>query len=134
MKQIKKIKDMETTQDVLDRTTFIQEILNGESLKSLIGLESNYGSYEKLLTISFKIAVKKAHTVEEIEKCAVAVEKCRYGLFDPDEWAEQIRIKAYGIEWYLKRQFNSPMFQEFVNFTNETGIDNPFEGLQEKLS
>jgi len=128
------MREMETAEQVLSYTKCIQEVLNGETWKLSLNLDDDFESYEKLMTISFKIAVKKAHTVEEIEKCAVAVEECRYGQFDPDEWAEQIRIKAYGIEWYLKRQFNSPMFQEFVNFTNETGIDNPFEGLQEKLS
>lgn len=133
MNQIKKMKDMETTQEVLDRTTFIQEILNGESLKSLIGLESNYDSYEKLLTIAFKIAIKKAHTVEEIEKCAVAVEECSCGRFDPDEWAEEIRIKAYGIEWYLKRQFSSSMFQEFIDFTTKESIPNPLNELEQMV-
>lgn len=120
--QIKEMRAMETSQEVLDRISFIPAILYGESLKSLLGLENNYDSYEKLLTIAFKIAIKKAHTLEEIEKCAVTVEECRYGLFDPDEWAEEIRIKAYGIEWYLKRQFNSPAFEEFAKFTRENGI------------
>ena len=110
---------METAKQVLSCTKCIQEVLNGEKWKSFLKLDNDFESYEKLLTIAFKVAVKKAHTVDEIEKCAIAVEECDYGAFDRDEWAEQIRIKAYGIEWYLKRQFSSPAFEEFLSFTQK---------------
>ena len=128
--QVKKMRYMETTQQVLSYSGFIQEILKGESYKEVIGLDNDYNSYEKLLIIAYKIAIKKASTVEEVEMCAVSVEENYNGQLDPDEWAEQIRIKAYGLKWYLKRQFNSPSYQGFIDFTNEMGIDNPFEGLQ----
>ena len=115
--QVKEMRKMETCQEVLNRLGFIQAILKGELYKSIIGIDNEYKSYEKLETIAYKIAVKKANTIEEIEKCAVLVEENYTGQLDPDEWAEQIRIKAYGIEWYLKRQFNSPVFKEFESFT-----------------
>ncbi|PHQ58243.1 MAG: hypothetical protein COA30_00815 [Sulfurimonas sp.] len=132
--QVKEMRNMEKSQYVLNRIEFIQEILKGESWKDFLGLDNDYESYEKLLTIAFKIAVKKAKTVDEIEKCAVTVEECSYGKYDPDEFAEQIRIKAYGIEWYLKRQFSAPSYQGFVDFTNEMGIKNPFEELEQAIA
>lgn len=131
--QVKVMRKMEKSEHVLNRTGFLKEILQGESWKDFLGLDNDYESYEKLLTIAFKIAIKKAKTVEEIEKCAVSVEECSYGKYDPDEWAEQIRIRAYGIEWYLKRNFNSPAYQGFVNFANEMGIKNPLEELEKAI-
>jgi len=114
--QIKEMKKMKTSQAVLNRLEYIQAILKGEFYKDIIGLENDYAAFEKLETIAYKIAVKKSITIEEIENCAVSVEQNYYGKYDPDEWAEQIRIKAYGIEWYLNRNFNSSAYQEFVNF------------------
>ena len=130
---VKAMRNMDEAQHVLNYVEVIQEILNGESWKESLGLDNDYEAYEKLLTIAFKIAVAKAKTVEEIEKCAVSVEECSYGKYDPDEWAEQIRIRAYGIEWYLKRHFNSPAYQGFVDFTNEEGIENPLEKLEQAI-
>ena len=114
--QVKEMRKMETSQAVLNRLGFVQKIKEGESLKNFIGLDNDYKSYEKLETIAYKIAVKKANTVEEIEKCAVSVEENYCGNHDPDEWAEQIRIKAYGIEWYLDKNLISPALKEFVGF------------------
>jgi len=116
IEQVKVMRTMKTSQEVLNRVSFIRKIKEAESYKDIIGLDNNYESFEKLETIGYKIAVKKAITVEEIEKCAISVEENYCGPLDPDEWAEQIRIKAYGIEWYLKRQFNSPAYQGFINF------------------
>ncbi|MBU0721443.1 hypothetical protein KJ877_08875 [bacterium] len=130
---VKAMRNMDEAQHVLNYVEVIQEILNGESWKESLGLDNDYEAYEKLLTIAFKIAIKKAKTVEEIEKCAVSVEECSYGKYDPDEWAEQIRIRAYGIEWYLKRNFNSPAYQGFVNFANEMGIKNPLEEIEKAI-
>ena len=116
IEQVKIMNTMETSQEVLNHVEFIIKIKEAESYKSIIGLDNNYKSFEKLETIGYKIAVKKAITVEEIEKCATEVEEKYCGKYDPDEWAEQIRIKAYGIEWYIKRQFNSPVFEEVLDF------------------
>jgi len=113
---IKDMRKMQTSQEVLNRIGFISEIKKAESYKSVLGLKSEHCAFKKLEDIAWKIAIKKANTVEEIEKCATLIEKNYSGDYDPYEWAEQIRIKAYGIEWYLKRQRNSPAHQEFVNF------------------
>lgn len=123
--QIKKMRNMATSQAVLNRLEFIQKIKESESLKDFIGLSSDYKSYEKLETIAYKIAVRKANTVEEIEKCAVSVEENYSGIHDPDELAEQIRIKAYGMEWYLSKILNSQAFKEFESFATTL----PIQGL-----
>lgn len=88
--QVKEMRKMDKSQYVLNRIEFIQAILKGESYKSFIGLDNEYKSYEKLETIAYKIAVKKATTVEEIEKCAVSVEENYSGQLDPDEWTEEL--------------------------------------------
>lgn len=122
IKQIKKMKNMETSQEVLNRVSFITKIKEAEVYKEVIGLDNNYESFEKLETIGFKIAIKKAVTVEEIEKCATEVEEKHRGKYDPNEWADQIRIKAYGLAWYLKKQISSSCFQEFITFLQEEGV------------
>ncbi|MCX6077481.1 MAG: hypothetical protein NTW78_11450 [Campylobacterales bacterium] len=125
---IKKMRKMATSENVLNFTAVIKKIKDAEILKEIIGLDNNkFKSYEKLERIGYKLAVKKAKTPEELEKCAVTVEENYCGNDDPDEWAEQIRIKAYGIEWYLSKFFNSPQYEEFVMFTNAEEIKNPFE-------
>ena len=124
--QIKFMRRAETSKQVLDRTEFFQDIKKSEGYKSFLGLNNEFKAYERLEIIGCKIAIKKVKTVEDIELCARWVEESNIGLVDTDEWAEQIRIKVYGIEWYLKRQFNSPSYQEFIDFTNEMGIKNPF--------
>ena len=124
---VKVMRNMDKSQYVLNSIGFILEILKGESYKDALGLDNDYNSFEKLLIIAYKIAVKKAITIKEIEMCAVSVEENYNGPLDPDELAEQIRIKAYGLEWYLKRQFNSPAYQEFMDCTNDMEINNPFE-------
>ncbi len=126
---VKKIRKIEKCNVILNYANCIQGIKKGEALKYSIRLDNDYKLYSKLETIIYKIAIKKATTTEEIEECAVSVEENYTGELDPDDWAEQIRIKAYGIEWYLKRQFNTPSYQEFVSFTNEMEIENPFEEL-----
>jgi len=133
MNLIKKMSKTEKSYVVLNYIKCLQGIKEGEALKDSIGLNNDIESYEKLERIAYKIAIKKATTVEEIEMCAVSVEENYTGKLDPDEWAEQIRIKAYGIEWYLKRQFNSPAYQGFVDFANAEGIENPFAELQQVI-
>ena len=132
--QVKEIRKMETSQEVLKRIDLIKEIQKGEMIKSILDLENQYKSFEKLETIAYKIAVKKAHTVEEIEQCAKSIEETYTGLYDPDEWAEQVRIKAYGIKWYLERQIGFPQYMEFDEFTKEEGILNPIKEISEVVS
>lgn len=100
-KLIKKLKQLPTSQSVLNHTKIVREIKKSEGSKNLIGLENSIKSYEKLERLGYKLAIKKANTPEEIEKCATEIEENYCGDLDPDQWAEQIRVKAYGIEWYL---------------------------------
>ncbi|MDK2084377.1 hypothetical protein PT502_11285 [Aliarcobacter butzleri] len=44
---------------------------------------------------------------------------------DNDEWAKQVRIKAYGISWYLNKYINSQEYYNFVYF-----IENEFNYKQ----
>jgi len=117
--QIKKMRKMKTSQEVLNRLEFIQRIRKAEGLKTHIGLDNNYEAYLKLETITYKIAIKKANTIDEIEKCAVSVEEEYIGNLDPDAWADEIRIKAYGLSWFLNKTFSSPAYKEFENFIEQ---------------
>jgi len=131
---INKMKRMNTTQQVLKHIEGIQVIKEIELHKSLSGLNNDYIYFEKLETIAYKIAVKKATTIREVEMCAVAVEENYTGALKAYKFAEQIRIKAYGLEWYLMRQFNAPAYQGFIDIVDEMGINNLFKGLQGELS
>ena len=72
--------------------------------------------WQRLEIFANKIAIKKAKSPEEFEACATHIEKNDYGDFisDSDEWAEQVRIKAYGIDWYFNKYINSPEFENFL--------------------
>ena len=59
---------------------------------------------------------QKFLSYEDLEKCAVSIETYFCNDVDADEWAEDIRIKAYGMEWYLAKELNSPAFKEFEGF------------------
>ena len=129
IKLVKKLKQLPTSQSVLNHTKIIREIKKAEGFKDLMGLKNNIKSYEKLERIGYKLAVKKANTPEEIEKCVTEVEENYCGDLDSDQWAEQIRIKAYGIEWYLSKYIRSPQYDEFVRFIDKKGIENLSECL-----
>lgn len=76
-------------------------------------------------------AINKATTPEDLELCAISVETIYCGDdIDVDEWAEQIRIKAYGLDWYLSQYFSSTEYKELVIFTKNTKMVNPFENLK----
>jgi len=98
MKQIEEMRKMKTTQQVLNIVEFCQEIKKAEGYKNAIGLNGDCRTYEILETIGLRIAVRKANSREELEACAIAIEENYFGAFDPQEWAEQVRIKAYGME------------------------------------
>lgn len=133
IEQVKVMRKMENSKYVLNRIGFIQNIKKSESFKEFIGLDNDYDSFERLEVIAYKIAIKKANTVEEIEECAKSIEENYIGMLCPLEWAEEVRIKAYGIEWYLKKQFRKPSYKTFVDFTDEMGIKNPYEELEREL-
>ena len=59
-KQIKIMKSMKTSEDVLCYVEYIKEIANGESYKDFLGLDNNYEHFKKLVEIGCKIAKKKA--------------------------------------------------------------------------
>jgi len=130
-KEIKKLREMTTTQEVLNYVELIQADKNAEIYKEVMGLVSDWKTYENLERIGYRIAVRKACSPQELEECAVAIEE-NYCGHDVDEWAEQIRIKANGMEWYLSEYFSSPAYEEFVSFANVMGIPNPFASLNEK--
>jgi len=73
-------------------------------------------SQEVLNRIRFIQKNIKETNAYKVEICTVSVEENYDGALDPYEWAEQIRIKAYGLKCYSKRQFNSPTYQGFINF------------------
>ena len=130
---IKEMKNLKTSEEVLAFAKAIKAIKDVESIKGMQGLSNCYLSFEKLERIAYKIAVQKANTPEELELCAVTVELNDCGIEDPDEWAEQIRIQSYGLECYLEREFKTPSYQSFVDFTSEVGIDNPLEELEQVI-
>ena len=121
MNLIKSMRNKKTSHDVLKLTKVIADIKKSESLKSALSLDNDYDAYDKLERIGYKIAIKQATTPEEFEECAVAVavEENYYGDLDPQNWAEQIRIRAYGIEWYMKKQLNTPAYVEFKAFLDD---------------
>lgn len=131
--QIKKMRKMESSQKVLDQIAIIHNTLKEEMHKDIFGLNNDYRSVLRVETIAYKIAIKKAVTTEELEKIATSLEEDFKGdpyLYDEYlEWSEIVRIKAYGYDWFLKKEFNSPAYQEFENFLNMEGIDNPFDAL-----
>lgn len=103
---IKNIRKAKTSEQVLNYIEFIQTIGKAEGYKEALGLKNDIDLFQRLETIAFRIAVKKASTVEEIEQCAQCVEETYCGPLDPQQFAEEIRIHAYGIEWYMKQHIN----------------------------
>lgn len=101
LRQVKKMKELKSTQGVLLYVKIIVPIKQAEDYKKRIGMDSNYEVYEQLQRIGYKIAIQKAKTPDELELCASTVELNDCGIDDIDEWAENIRIKAYGPEWYI---------------------------------
>jgi hypothetical protein len=129
IEQIKYMRRVDSTENVLYRVEFIQDIKKSEGYKNFLGLKNEYQEYERLEVIGYKIAARKAMTAEDIELCAKWIEEKYIGNLDPDLFAEELRAKFYGLNWYLKQQFKSPSYQAFVDFVEIKGIDNPFKSL-----
>lgn len=104
IEQIKFMRKVESTIDVLNRVEFIQNIKKSEADKSFLGLKNEYEEYERLEVIGYKIAARKAETAEDIELCAKWIEEKYIGNLDPDLFAEELRTKFYGLKWYLSQQ------------------------------
>lgn len=131
--QIKEIRKMKSSQDVLDQIEIIHKILKEEIHKDIVGLKNDYKSFLRIETIAYKIAIKKAVTTDDFEKIAISLEEDFKGnpyLYDEYlEWSEIVRIMAYGYDWFLKKEFTLPTYQQFVNYSESEGIVNPFASL-----
>jgi len=115
---VRKMKNMPATKAVLDSVGSIKRSQTIESLNDYLGLDNTYDAYEQLERIAYKLALKKANTPAELEMCAAAIEENYCGSPYAEEWADQIRIQAYGIEWYLDKEMKSPAFKESILFFN----------------
>ena len=119
---LKVVKQLETTYEVLEYIeNVISKIKDSEFTKNILDIDNNFVSWQRIEIIANKIAIKKAKSPEEFEACATHIEKNDYGdfIFDSDEWAEQVRIKAYGIDWYFNKYINSPEFENFLYFLDK---------------
>jgi hypothetical protein len=132
-KNEKEIKNMSST-ELLDYTEDLRKERFVHYCRINMTVDEKFESFEELEKSAYILAIERATTAEELEKCAVSIEEyfCN-GDDDPDEWATEIRIEAYGIEQYLVKELNAPAFKEFVRFTNETEIKNPLEELEKVI-
>ena len=106
---LKTVKQLETTNEVLEYIeNVISKIKDSEFTKNILDIDNDFILWQRIEIIANKIAIKKAKSPEEFEACATHIEKNDYGdfIFDSDEWAEQVRIKAYGIDWYFNKYLN----------------------------
>lgn len=130
---IKETKNMNSFQEAVENITKIQKVLKEEWRKKVYDLDNNYELLLEIETGAYKTAIELATTAEELEAIAVSLEDDFEGdpyIYDDYiEWSEIVRIKAYGLEWFLNKEFNSPAFKEFENFTKTEGIKNPFEEI-----
>ena len=125
---LKTVKQLETTYEVLEYIeNVISKIKDSEFTKNILDIDNDFVSWQRIEIIANKIAIKKAKSPEELEACATHIEESNYGDFiiDNDEWAKQVRIKAYGISWYLNKYINSQEYYNFVYF-----IENEFNYKQ----
>lgn len=131
MKNIKELEN-KSIEELLNYTNVMKRDSLEYYCNNNMIVDSKYEEYEKLEKKVYQLAIEKATTQEELEKCAKQIEENYTGDdIDPDEWAEQIRIKAYGIEWYLNQFFKSPQYDEFIRFTEKEDIVNPLNGLHQ---
>jgi len=131
---------MTITKEQLNKITSVDELINiTETIryecidaycKNGMKMNQKMHEYKTLETYAYELAVKHSVTADELEKCAVAVEEQSVYCDNPDEWADDIRIKAYGLVWYLKEQVNSGCHQEFKKYLQDNGLENPLEELE----
>jgi hypothetical protein len=135
---------MTITKERLNKMTSVDELIDitetirYESLhayyKNGMKMNQEMYDYEALETYAYELAVKHSMTADELEKCAVALEEDAVYCDNPDEWADNIRIRAYGLIWYLKEQVNSGCHQVFKQCLQENGLVNPIEELEIALN
>jgi hypothetical protein len=128
---IEKMNTTKTTKELLDLTDTARYEYMKHYYNNSMAVDEKHEKFKSLEKRIYELAIENATIPEELEACAASIELnfCFDGI-DADEWAEQIRIKAYGIEWYLREHFSSSTYQGFVGFTNEERVKNPFEELQ----
>lgn len=122
---LKTVRKLETTYEVLEYIeNIISKIKDSEFTKNILDIDNDFVSWQKIEIIANKIAIKKAKSPEEFEACATYIEKNDYGdfIFDSEEWAKQVRIKGYGIDWYFNKYINSLEFENFLYFLDKNLI------------
>lgn len=131
---IEKIQNTKTVQGLLECTNKIRKESFDYAFDNKMVTDETFKSYRQFETMAYERAIEIATTPEELEACAVSIENDSLEYLDPDGRAEEIRIKTYGIEWYLAKEISSPAYKEFVRFTNKMGIENPFEELEQAIA
>lgn len=72
-------------------------------------------AYDKAEIEVYELAIDAAKTTEELDKC---IEEIEVNFVDED-WINEMKIKAYGPEKFLKDTLSSPAFQEFAYFLKD---------------
>ena len=122
---LKTVRKLETNYEVLEYIeNIISKIKDSEFTKNILDIDNDFVSWQRIEIIANKIAIKKAKSPEEFEACATYIEKNDYGdfIFDSEEWAKQVRIKGYGIDWYFNKYINSLEFENFLYFLDKNLI------------
>lgn len=131
MKKISEILRVEdTTLEIIEKAILLDD---DESI--------DYQEKHLLQAKMFEIAVKKAKTAYEYEECASSIEMHYYGdERDPYEWAEEIRKESFivigleGLMAVVNKEKSKPAYQEFLNFLEVEGLENPVDFLVETLT
>jgi len=121
---------MQSVDDLIDITETIRHECREARYDHSINMQQKLPEYKKLETCAYELAVERAETVDELEKCAISIEEDSIYNDNPDEWADNIRIKAYGLVWFFKEQINSSCHQEFKKYLQENDLENPLEDIE----
>jgi len=115
-KSEKEIKNMSSS-ELLDYTEDLRKERFVHYCNINMTVDEKFEAFEELEKSAYILAIERASTTEALEKCAVSIEEYfRNGDDDPDEWAKEIRIEAYGIERYLIKELNVPACKELEGF------------------
>ena len=72
-------------------------------------------AFDKAEKEVYELAVDAAKTTDELNNCIEDIEV----NFADEDWINEMKIKAYGPEKFLKDTFSSSAFQEFAYFLKE---------------
>ena len=93
---MKNIDEKSNSELYIEKAKSIRNIIIGNYVENRIVDEIKTKNFEHLQKKALITAVEVANSSEELELCAVAIETIYCGDdIDVDEWAEQVRIKAY---------------------------------------